>query len=289
MSDQQNQITLGATTWMFQYNPNDYTVDDTLKDRLTEPWTIFWGRSVVQLGERIYFMQSGGPRAAITSVGRVSTHVYETPEEPNKFLRYWVDVVYDYKVDPPLTRPEMLKDDVLKAYNPYAKGEFRANFALPPEIVARTEKLVHSRLRPIERAGAPSYKRIFVSHSHQDNDFGVRLVHDLRLVLGGREESVWYDKSGGLHPGDEWWKVIRQELDQRPIVLVIVSPDAMASVFVNKELDMAVLENKQIIPILHRPCRVRIDLTPLQYVSFAPPTSYEQGLQELLMTLGLSS
>jgi len=289
MGQPQTKPTTGATTWMFQYNPNDYALDDTLKARLTEPWTIYWGRSIAQLGERVYFMQSGGPRAAITAVGRIATHIYEKPEETNKFLLYWVDVVYDARVEPPLTRAEMLRDDVLKRYNPYARGEFRANFALPPEIVARTEGLVRRRLQPIERSGAAGQKRIFISHSHQDNEFGVRLVHDLRLALGGKEESVWYDQSGGLHPGDEWWRVIRQELDQRPIVIVIVSPDAMASEFVNKELDMAVLEDKQIIPVLHRPCRVRIDLTRLQYVSFAPPASYEQGLQELLMTLGLAS
>ena len=278
-----------TTTWMFQYNPNDYRLDDTLKDKLTEPWTIYWGRSIVQLGERVYFMQSGGQRAAITAVGRVATHLYEAPDEPNKFLRYWVDVVYDARVEPPLTRPEMLKDGVLGAYGPYAKGEFRANFALPPEVVARTERLVRGRLRPIERTGAASHKRIFVSHSHHDNDFGTRLTHDLRLALGGREEAVWYDAAGGLHGGDEWWGVIRREMEQRPIVVVIVSPDAMASDFVNKELDMAVLEDKQIIPVLYQPCKVRIDLTRLQYVSFAPPTPYEQALQELLTTLGLAS
>ncbi len=290
MSEQPNQTAASdATTWMFQYNPRDYKLDASLREKLTEPWTIYWGRSIVQLGERVYFMQSGGQWAAITAVGRVATHMYETPEETNKFLRYWVDVVYDFKVEPPLTRPDMLKDDVLMHYGPYAKGEFRANFALPPEVVARTERLVRGRLRPIELTGVMGHKRIFVSHSHQDNDFGKRLVHDVRLALGGREESVWYDASGGLHSGDEWWKVIRQEMEQRPIVIVILSPNAMASEFVNKELDMAVLEGKQIIPVLWQPCKVRIDLTRLQYIAFTPPTPYEQALQELLVTLGLAS
>lgn len=288
MPEQSNASAAVATTWMFQYNLAIYNLDAGLQEKLTEPWTMYWGRSIAQLGERVYFMQSGGPRAAITAVGRMVSRVYEVAEENNRFQRYWVDVVYDYRVEPPLTRPEMLNDDVLSEYGPFARGEFRANFALPPEVVARTERLVRSRLRPIERTGAVSHKRIFVSHSHQDNEFGVQLVHDLRLALGGREESVWYDTSGGLHGGDEWWRVIRQEIEQRPIVVVILSPDAMASDFVNRELDMAVLENKQIIPVLHRQCRVRIDLTRLQYVSFVPPTPYEQALQELLQTLGLA-
>jgi hypothetical protein len=242
---------------------------------------------VVQLGERIYFMQSGGPRAAIKAVGRVATGLYEKPEEASKYLRYWVDVVYDYHVDPPLTRPEMLKDDLLKHYGPYARGEFRADFALPPEIVARTERLIRGRLKPIERTGSSGHKRIFISHSHLDNEFGMRVAHDLRLAMGGREEAVWYDASGSLKASDEWWKVIRQELEQRPIVVVIVSPSAMASEFVNKELDMAVVEDKQIIPVLYQPCRIRIDLTRLQYISFVEPTPYEAAFQELLEALGL--
>jgi hypothetical protein len=273
---------------MFQYNPAYYSLEESLQLRLTEPWTMYWGRSIAQHSERVYFMQSGGPRAAITAVGRIAVPVYEVPEETNRFQRYWVDVVYDYRVEPPLTRPEMLNDDVLREYGPFARGEFRANFALPPEVVARTERLVRPRQRPIERAREVGHKRVFVSHSHHDNEFGVQLAHDLRIALGGQEESIWFDASGGLHGGDEWWRVIRQEMEQRPIVVVILSPDAMASDFVNRELDMAVLESKQIIPVLHRQCRIRIDLTRLQYVSFMPPTPYEQALQELLQTLGLS-
>lgn len=77
-------------------------------------------------------------------------------------------------------------------------------------------------------------------------------------------------------------------MEQRPIVIVIVSPDSMASDFVNRELDMAMPEDKQIIPVLYRPCKVRLDLNRFQYVSFAPPASYEDALQDLLETLGLA-
>jgi len=39
--------------------------------------------------------------------------------------------------------------------------------------------------------------RIFISHSHIDNEFGTRLTQDLRCVLGD-ENAVWYDVLGGL-------------------------------------------------------------------------------------------
>ena len=45
--------------------------------------------------------------------------------------------------------------------------------------------------------------RIFVSHSHLDNDFGTRLAQDLRRVLKD-ESAVFYDVLGGLHGGETW-------------------------------------------------------------------------------------
>jgi hypothetical protein len=54
------------------------------------------GRSIAQLGARIYFMRSYaralvrscGQRAAITAVGRNATQVRENIDEQNKYLRY---------------------------------------------------------------------------------------------------------------------------------------------------------------------------------------------------------
>ena len=41
------------------------------------------------------------------------------------------------------------------------------------------------------------HPRIFVSHSHEDNKFGKKLVADLRHAIGDNN-AVWYDASGGL-------------------------------------------------------------------------------------------
>ena len=79
------------------------------------------------------------------------------------------------------------------------KGALAASFRLPSErAVVRAWKQIkrNKRLFLIE-----SSFRIFVSHSHKDNDFGFKLVQDLRRVLGD-ETAVWYDARGGLHGGD---------------------------------------------------------------------------------------
>ena len=74
--------------------------------------------------------------------------------------------------------------------------------------------------------------RVFISHSHADNDFGVRLAEDLRRALGD-EQSVWYDVSGGLHGGDAWWRKIVQEIAARPIFVVVLSPEDRKSTRLN--------------------------------------------------------
>lgn len=143
--------------------------------------------------------------------------------------------------------------------------------------------------------GVPQ-QRIFLSHSSKDHDFCVRLVDDLRRILGD-DDAVWYDARGGLHGGDAWWHKIEQELNTRTTFIVVLSPDAVASAWVNDEIDIAwrrknhpdPISRMRIIPLLLRPCAIRPSLESLQIVSFQPPKAYETALQDLLTALTLSS
>lgn len=72
--------------------------------------------------------------------------------------------------------------------------------------------------------------------------------------------------------------------------MVVLSPASMDSVYVNRETSMAMVQDPQhirILPILYQPCSIHGDLKPIQYVSFAPPNRYDQGLEEVLGALGL--
>jgi tetratricopeptide (TPR) repeat protein len=128
--------------------------------------------------------------------------------------------------------------------------------------------------------------RIFVSHSHLDNDFGTKFAQDLRRALND-ESAVWYDVLGGLHGGETWWEKIIEELTARDVFIVALSPDAMNSSWVRLEIDMAFNENKFIIPVLHRNCSIRADLKIKQIISFLAPKPYEQAFQEVLLALAL--
>jgi tetratricopeptide (TPR) repeat protein len=128
--------------------------------------------------------------------------------------------------------------------------------------------------------------RIFVSHSHIDNDFGTRLAQDLKHVLDD-ENAVWYDVLGGLHGGEAWWEKIVEELTARNVFIVVLSPEAMNSRWVRREIDMALNEDKLIVPLHYRACTIRADLKIIQIISFLAPKTYEAAFNEVLNALGL--
>lgn len=140
-------------------------------------------------------------------------------------------------------------------------------------------------------AASPRKLRIFVSHNHKDNDFGIRLVDDLRRAIGD-ESAVWYDSRGGLKGGDLWWSVICQELKKRNTFIVVLSPHSLKAPWVRKEMRMALMyhlqRSQKIIPLLYQPCNIPDDFRDIQAISFLPDRSYEDAFQELEQALQLS-
>ncbi len=134
--------------------------------------------------------------------------------------------------------------------------------------------------------------RLFVSHSHLDNAFAKRLVADLQSRLG--TEAVWMDELGGLHGGDDWWRKIVAEITAREVFLVVLSPQALASEWVLKEMGIAYFQyvkaGKKLRPILLEACTLTTDWELIHAINFTGgPAAYAAKLEELLGTLDLES
>ncbi len=132
--------------------------------------------------------------------------------------------------------------------------------------------------------------RIFVSHSNVDNAFGLQLIADLRARLG--DDAVWYDQSGGLHGGDDWWREIVAQITARDTFIVVLSPNAVASRWVPKEMGIAYYQNvvlgKHILPILLAPCELTADWQMIQSISFVDyPANYAANLEKVAEALHL--
>src|SRR5271165_6171691 len=128
-------------------------------------------------------------------------------------------------------------------------------------------------------------QRIFVSHSHQDNEFSRHLVEALRA----RGLDVWYDESD-LSGGSTMDVVIESELRSRDAYIVVMSPSAVNSRWVRGEWNEALErhDNQQLkyfIPVIAAPCDIPLRLKTMFYIDFTT-AQFGRAVQALLKGLG---
>lgn len=118
--------------------------------------------------------------------------------------------------------------------------------------------------------------RVFISYSRADEGFARRLATDLDRL--GAE--VWIDVDD-IPPGVNWSTAIQQGLDTCDALVLVISPDALASKNVEDEWQYVRDEGKPIIPLLWRPVpRLHFQLRRIQYVDFHR-LPYETALEHL--------
>ena len=94
---------------------------------------------------------------------------------------------------------------------------------------------------------------------------------------------VWLDVAA-IPAGVKWSTAVQQGLDTCQIMLVIISPDSMASRNVEDEWHSYLDDGKTVIPIWWRPARVHFQLRRIQHVDFHEQdyaAAFEQLRQEL--------
>ncbi len=129
-------------------------------------------------------------------------------------------------------------------------------------------------------------KKVFVSHSHADNQFSRRLVQS--LTDAGLD--VWYDEQnlGAGHLAE----IIERELGQADTYIIILSPSAMASPWVQDERQAAWDLRREgqltyFVPVVAEACDIPLLLRGMHRVDFFKDP-YEVALGHLLKILGLS-
>jgi hypothetical protein len=126
-------------------------------------------------------------------------------------------------------------------------------------------------------------RKAFISYSRKDQDFAKQLAKSM-LQIGF---DVWLDIED-IPAGIKWSTAIQNALQTSEIMLVILSPDSMASVNVEDEWQYFLDRGKAIIPILWRPCEIHFQLSRLQYVDFAHH-DFVNSFNKLIAELGRSN
>jgi hypothetical protein len=110
-----------------------------------------------------------------------------------------------------------------------------------------------------------TYIDVFLSYAHKDNHYRKQV----QKALEKRGLSVWVDDRG-IAPGESWQEAVQEAIDKACVVVVILSPDAKESRYVNRELNYADNQKKRIFPILARGSAknaIPFIISGIQYVS----------------------
>ena len=125
---------------------------------------------------------------------------------------------------------------------------------------------------------------IFISYSRQDQDYVRQLEDELRR----RGFDPWVDAR--IDSGERWWRTIVQQIRSCAAFVVVMTPEAEESHWVEKEVMLALEEGKPIFPLLLRGQRFPI-LIDRQYVSVSggrlPPRRFYERLGRALGVSGV--
>jgi hypothetical protein len=102
--------------------------------------------------------------------------------------------------------------------------------------------------------------KLFYSYSHKDEACLERLRRHLVGLVRSRKVEEWWDRS--IRPGDDWDGAISEKLEQADVILLLVSPDFVASRYcydVEAERAMARYRegSARVVPVILKSVRIR--------------------------------
>lgn len=105
--------------------------------------------------------------------------------------------------------------------------------------------------------------QIFISYARIDEPF----ARQLAAALSDSGADVWLDVED-IPAGMKWSSAIQQGLKSSEILVVIISPESMASNNVEDEWQYFLDKKKPVIPLLLRQAEIHFQLSRLQYINF---------------------
>jgi len=132
---------------------------------------------------------------------------------------------------------------------------------------------------------------VFISYRRKDLDFVTRLHQELT----SRGISAWFDMEN-IEVADHWRSSIAEGIRACKIFVLVLSPDAVESVNIRKEVDLAETHGKKIVPLMWRkteiPVAFEYSLAGLQWIDFketASPENFDELADVINRLLGGSS
>ncbi len=125
--------------------------------------------------------------------------------------------------------------------------------------------------------GLRNRRSVFLSYAHQDTDFAMKLVDDLRKM---NVEPI-VDRLE-LKVGEDIRTAVDRMMEEADYFLFVVSDNSMKSDWTKKELEQAIARKKGVLPVVLNPKALPESLSGVFYADFSK--EYEQGLFQLRKT-----
>src|SRR4051794_19063694 len=129
------------------------------------------------------------------------------------------------------------------------------------------------------RDRTPYVSAIFISHSTQDKSTALRVLDRLRQ-RGYESLFLDSDPEAGIKAGVDWERDLYRNLKLAAAVVVLCSPDSMASRWGFAEITQAKALGKALFPVVVRPCELVGSLTGSQAIDLAGKGE-EEGFRRL--------
>jgi len=119
---------------------------------------------------------------------------------------------------------------------------------------------------------------VFISYARADSDFVLKLAKDLRAA----NVNFWLDQLD-IAAGERWDQSIQEALEKSETLLLVLTPQSVASQNVMDEVAYALHTKKLVVPLLHKSCDVPFRVQRLQHIDFID--DYDAGVCRLLSAL----
>lgn len=121
--------------------------------------------------------------------------------------------------------------------------------------------------------------KIFISYSRVDKETVLKIVE----ALSDYDITFWMDVRNIPH-GSNWDMEVQRGLDGSDLMLIMLSPDSVASQNVADEWNYFLTKDKPVIPVVIRPCDIPFRLARRQYVDVSKDLS--ASFPQLIRALG---
>jgi hypothetical protein len=143
------------TDWIFQGNRKRDDLDAAIVASRQHWWSTPHYRSRTAAGDPVWLQVVGPDHPGIYYLATITTPTYEDPdwlETGSAFGRWRTGIRFDYRIDPPLLRTELVGAAGLATFRPF-RGFQGSTVPLPPDIASALSERAAPRLEALDVGG----------------------------------------------------------------------------------------------------------------------------------------